>query len=556
MLTYDQIGDVYPPRGDQRWTQIGELFNRATTDAVHVALVDDSQGTVGGSYGGGPAALMMYLNQASGTKIPGTPWLPVRARGATGGFSPISHTARSPDNVGTIDQSKYPPGFAGPVSPATPYPRDFGSADAGFGVAIMPDSMRVEGNLDMICQGQTDLADKDDTGWYAQAILCGASNAVIHGGTAGDNPAMNGWRGSQTSLYFGGGSPSPTLTLTHSASGMGLSTFGDDDPAPIYETGPFPFSSSAYIGARVTGATAGKVRVGAYRVYKRNAPGWVVHSFSEGGYRIIASSSWYTDHANSGPFVRRMFEVARNKKPDLTIFGLGTNDIFGASPRSAEDYKAEIRTFFDWYFALCGGVHPVVIKGEPFRGDSATANYSTYVAQYNLAAGAIRELVDEGYPIVFYNGLLNSVRYFGSLTAAFLSGKTYLGDFATLVQAAGPTAITQNVHYVSQMRGGHYQFFLWTGATTTIGTAGVISSLRHGPGADLTIGAPVSGAPIDNWQPMMSLFGRQGNVGPGAPNDFVHLCASGQQREADMFVVAIAGACAASRKTPSRIYRR
>lgn len=556
MLTYDQVGDVYPPRGDQRWVEASKVCYRATYEQVHVALVDDSQGTVGGAYGGGPCALMMLLNQATGTKIPGTPWMPVRARGSTGGFFPCSQTARSPNNVGTIDQSKYPPGFAGPVSPATPYPRDFSSADAGMGCAMMPDSIRVEGNLDMICQGGTDLLTKNDTDWYAQAILCGASNAIIHGGSAGDNASMNAWRGSQTSLYFGGGSPSPTLTVSNTASGMGLSTYGNDNPAPIYTVGPIPWSSSSYIGARVTGATAGKVRVGAYRIYNRTEPGWFVHVFCEGGYRIIASSSWYTDHANSGPFFRRMFEVAKNGIPDMSIFGLGTNDIFGASPRSAVQYKAEVKTFFDWYYGMCGGRHVTIIKGEPFRGDSSTANYSTYVAQYNLMAGAIRELIDEGYPILFYNGLLMSTRYFGTLTEAYLSGKTYLGDFATLVQAAGSVAITQNVHYVSQMRGGHYQFFLWTGPTTTIGAAGVISSLRHGPGADFDIGAPVSGPPIENWMPFMRLFGRQGNVGPGAPNDFVHLCTSGQQREMDMFVRSFIGACAATRATPQRTYRR
>lgn len=556
MLTYNDVGDVYPPRGDQRWAVIGALFLRAASGQVHVALIDDSQGTIGGSYGGGPCALMMMLNQASGTKIPGTPWMPARARGSTGGYFPASHTARSPSNVGTIDQSKFPPGFAGPISPAAPYPGDFGSADAGLGVCMMPDSLRVEHNIDMICQGQTSLLTKDDTNWYMDVLAVGCNDANVHGGTAGDEITVNAWKGSQPAIYFGGGSPAGTLTFSNTSTALDLTTVGVDDPAAVHTVGPFPFGAENYIGARATGGQAGKVRIGAFRVYHRTEPGWFVHVFSEGGYRIIASSSWYTDHANSGPFFRKLFSVARDEKPDLSIFGLGTNDIFGASPRSAEDYKAEIRLFFDWYWGESGGWHPTIIKGEPWRGDSATSNYATYIVEYGKMAGAIKELIDEGYPILFYNGLLSSVRYSGSLTAAYLSETIFLDDFSTLVNAAGPVTITQNVHYVSHLRRGHFQHFLWTGATTTIGTAGVISSTRHGPGGDLTIGAPVSAAPVDSWQPIFPEAGRQGNVGAGAPNDFVHLCSSGQQEEWARFTRSALGAAAAVRPAPNRIYRR
>lgn len=550
MLTYDQVGDVYPPRGDQRWLAVGEVFYRATYEQVHAVLIDDSQGTIGGAYGGGPCAAMMMLNQASGTKIPGTPWMPPRSRASTGGFFPASHCSINGGSAGTVDRTKYPPGFAA-------YIVDVNNASAGLGAVIMSDSAKVEKNLDMLCQGQTGLVTKDDTNWYAEALMCGANNAVAFGGTAGNEITINGWRANQTSCYFGGGGGA-TLTLTSNSSALGLATVGNDDPAAIFRAGPLPFSSDNYISARVTGFSAGRVRVGALRIFHRTQPGWFLHVVSEGGYRVIAASSWYTTHASSGPFYRKMFSIAKNAKPDLAFMGLGTNDIFGASPRTAADYKAEVKTWLDWYFGtIVGGTHPLVIRGEPFRGDTSTPNYATYVLEYNKMAGAIKELIDEGYPgLYFYNGLLMSTQYFGSLAESYLAGKTYLGDFATLVQAVAATAITQNVHYVSQMRGGHYQFFLWTGATTTIGTLGVISSLRHGPGADLDIGAPVSNAPVESWAPMLQLNGRQGNVGPGAPNDFVHLCPSGQQREWEMLVRSLTGACAATRPAPSRTYRR
>lgn len=542
-LTYDQIGDVYPPRGDQRWGTIARLVREAAERTVHVLSADDSQGTIGNAFGGGPAALTLALNQASGTTIPGTAWMPIRSRAGTGGFLPISHSSRAVSNIGTIDLTKYPPGFA-------PYAIDVTSTDSGFGLVILPDSKRVEHNLDMICQGQTALATKDDTSWYAEAIFCGCDNANIHGGSAQAEAKIDAYRGNNEAMYYGSGA---AASFSWTSSGLGLTTIGVDVPT-LFSAGPIPFSSNDYISATFRAGGAGKVRLAAARIVKRNAPGWLVTVLAEGGYRVLDASSWYASHANSGPFVRKMFSGQVNGLPDLVLCGLGTNDLF--SGKTAAQHKAEVRTWCQWLWTLLGGIVPIVFKGEYFRGDTSTANYATYLAEYNQQAGAIKELIDEGFgPLFLYNGLRNATRYFGSQAESLLSGKTHLGNFTALVQAAGSVAITQNTHYVSLRERGTYQHWLYTGATTTIGTLGVINSERYGPGGDLSIGAPVNQGAIDVWQPLMPQFGRQGNVGPGAPNDFVHNCARGQQRDTQLFGMSLVGAAASAKPSASRLIR-
>lgn len=548
MLTYSQVDDFYPRRGDPRLLPLADLFSRATYEQVDALLVDDSQGTVGGSFGGGPAAAMMMLNQASGTKIPGTPWLPIKGRASTGSYAPASNLARAVSTIGTIDISKYPPNFAGTAG--SPIPIDVNNAASGFGIVITGDSIRVEHNLDMLCQGQTDLITKDDTGWYAECIFAGCNNANIDGGTAASEGKIDWYRGNNEAMYFGSGA---AASGSFASSGLALNTIGVDVPA-WFAGGPIPFVSSNYIAATFRASGAGKARIAAARLYNRNQPGWFVHVASEGGYHVIDAGSMYTTHSGCGPFLRAMFSRSRNKRPDVTFFGLGTNDFFQG--KTAAAFKTEFKTWLAWYYTQVGGVHPVVVLGEGFRGDTSSANYSTYLTQYQMQAGAIKEIIDEGEAqVFFYNGLLVESNYYGTLGESYLAGKTYLGDFSTLCAAAGSVAITQNVSYVSVRRNGHYQFWLYTGATTTIGAGGVISSERHGPGGDIDIGAPVSNSPLVSWQPIFLMFGRQGNLGPGAPNDFVHKCASGQQRDWELRTRVMLGACAATRFAPSRMTR-
>lgn len=537
MDQYTAVESFFP--NDRRTEVLADLFRRARTSQVHVALIGDSQETIGGSYGGGMAVLMYMLNQATGTKIPGTPWMPPRARGACGGYYPCSHTAKSNAGTGTLDNTKLPPGFA-------TYQIDVSSSDSGFGCVMMSDSLRVEHNIDVICQGATSLLTKDDTNWYVDVLAIGCDDANVHGGSAGNEVTVHGWKGSQTAIYFGGGSPAGTLVLTATSTSLGLETVALNEPGEIFTAGPIPFGAENYIGARVQGAAAAKVRIAAMRVYHRSEPGWFVHAMSEGGYRLLDASSFYASHDASGPFVRKMFSIARDERPDLTILCIGTNDIFGG--KTAAAWKSELRTWLDWWPTMSGGASPVIVKVDAWRGDTSTSNYATYLVQYGLIADAIKELAEEGYPQLFmHNGLKVDVEYFGSRDYTFLSGKTHLGLFSFLVSSAGPTTITQNVHYVTTYKQGHFQHWLWTGPSTTIGTAGVITSTRHGPGGDMTIGAPVSGAPVDNWMPMMTQFGRQGTSGDGAPNDFVHHCPTGQQRTWQMFVNQLLGAIAGSR---------
>lgn len=525
--TYLQVGDIYPPRGDPRHAVTARLFKEATVRGVHALLIDDSQAGIGGAFGGYPLSLMLALNKITGTKIPGTPWIPAKARSGTGGFFPASQTFRNVNNVGTIDQTKYPPGFAGAITPSpSPVPHDVNSTDLAFSIHIMGDSARVEANVDRFAQGLTDLIDKDDTNWYTEVLLGRCNNASIHGGTAGAEVKVEAWRTNAADSSWGTGSSAQVLNTT--SSGLALNTGTVDDPVR-FEAGPIAFSTNKYISVTWRSTSAGsKVRVAGARVWKKNAPGWFVHTIQEGGYRTIDSSSWYASHANSMPFTRAMFENTPSGAPDVLIIGLGTND-FG-SGKTAAQWKDDIKVLLTWLWAGFGKVIPTWIAGEPFRGDTTTSNYATWILELQQQAGVVKELIDEGYggygALFLCNNLLQQYMYYGLQDGTVLTGKTWLGDFADKVAGTNVT-ITQNTHVVSSRKQGFYQHWLYTGATTTIGSTGGINSERHGPGGDL-FSSGANGTPMAIWLPVMPLFGRQGNVGPGLPNDYVHFCPAGQ----------------------------
>lgn len=523
-LTFDQVAHAYPTNTPAN-AQIAELFRLARTRTVHALLVDDSQAGLGGAFGGYAMSLMMMLNRLSGTKIPGTPWMPCKARSGTGGFFPASQSFRNENNIGTINQTKYPPGFAGVITPTpAPIPQDVNSASLSFNILIQGNSIRTEPNLHTFAPGLTDLIDKDDTNWYTEVMLARCNNANIFGGSAGAEVRVEAWRGDNADMSWGTGSAAQVLNVT--SSGLALDTGTVDDPV-LYKAGPIPFGASKYISVAWRSTSAGsRIRIAGARVFKQNAPGWVVHTIQEGGYRVKDASSWYTSHANSGPFTALMFQNTPNKAPDVIFFGLGTND-FG-SGKTAAQWKADFKIVAAWIWAMFGKAIPIIVLGEPFRGDTATSNYATWILELKQQAGVVKELYDEGFgPIFLSNTLRAQYELWGLQDDTALSGKTYLGDFTDLVNGSNQ-AITQNVHVVSLKIEGHYQHWLYTGATTTIGSTGGINSERYGPGGDLFC-AGANGIPLAIWQPLLPPFGRQGNVGPGLPNDYVHFCPTGQR---------------------------
>ncbi len=524
-LTFEQMDYVYPRYGASAWLDVARVFREARRGRVDVMLFGDSQSNQHGDFATSGAALPWFLNRAIGCKIPGTGILPMQTILMTGSSGIGFTQARVLANVGTRDLTKYPPPYGSLAL-------DISSADQAEAILLQPNAWYTQHAFTDIGQGAASVLDKGDD-WWPELVLCGANNAVIHGGTAGSEVVARGVRGSNPSGYFSG-----TTTTEYTSAGLNLAAVGNDVPVR-WSPGPVVWSTSEYLSFYPQCSGAGKVRVAGIGWDRPSAPGFRVHNLSEGSYKTNLSPSILTSHANCGPFLRAMTPTGR---PRMIIVEYGEND-FGTLV-SAATWKTYVKLFLNWLRVQFGaGSYVVLWVGESPRGDDVTnGNWATVSANRAQQPGVLAEVRDEGYPELF---VINYTRYAVeqgmSHRESTLSGLTYLGDARTLPITAGSVAITQNVSYVSEYWGGRRRWWLYTGATTTIGAGGVINSIRYMPGGDLAIPAPVSNNPSRVWRALCEGYSRPA-ASDGAPTDWVHPGSDGQTARWRAVVSLVLGA--------------
>lgn len=355
LLTWEQVPLTYPEPGTPQRALFDRVWGEARSRTVRVAVLGDSQETVG-------AAGDVYIHALQGAfgalygNIPETPFT---CPGSAGGGAPatqyvgLSYGQESPM---WLPSNLFPPGVI---------PRAFTSNAYGALFQLLHDQAQSRRAAGLVNTRFFDPSGRVDLQVLAMRadIPCGQVRVVV---APQDDPRCSFFaqpvdvRVTDDPLLAAGGRMEPHVYTFENIAR------GERKYHQVYVKGDDPARRTVIVGARFVNAT--------------DPRGVTITPLSAGGY---TAGRWLTQHASCGPVLGALGF-------DVYMITLGVNDAFSVG-QSAAVFRVNLEALIN----LVRGASPearIILRVDPAATDRESAEYDRY-------AGVAKALADR-YPLV------------------------------------------------------------------------------------------------------------------------------------------------------------